>query len=1001
MNVQGNGLRVCELAALALFLLASAGCGGGGGEDSSPPVSGGPSAPDVPATPQQPSPPDPADPQDPADSGDPEEETPPLEAMAPERTWSFSVRTPFGAFEEVLSGKQIGGQLEELIDFGFAASGAALKTFSLDLPRDNEATGHIFGTADGATYGVYTEAPFSPASGPNPVGSDARLTQKQAFIKRADNATLSFTITSVVLSAGEQEFAQPQPTRQIPIIAGFVLLEVSAYKPGARNLLFTRRAYADLVGRFGAWARDAETIDSSGGPLWTVGDFDFSNGLVDDPVFGEISAAVLSFREPRTFTIDLSDVDVGGIVVLSANAIASADNFRAGFTPQDGQASFSTAFLRDPLSMEGTTIRFTGLEPVTGVDMTAPAEEPREPEACTRTPNPDPAAGTLQFSAPEYFVSESANIPRDLLVTRTGGSSGAVSATLTSSDGTAVAGAEYARVSRSVTFGDGDATHRVIQLDLIRDGDVEADKTFTLTLSDPGGCVALGAQRTATVTILDDDSPPPAQSFTIGGTVSGLVGTELVLRDTSFLSITPVNGPFTFASPIASGQPYEVTVITQPTNPAQICTVTNGSGVVAEANVTNIEVTCETPPAVGSLDGGFGELGKVTAGLPGGATAIARQSDGKILAVGGLRLARYNSDGTVDASFGTAGLVTVTFSGGGTLDRAQDVAVQGDGKILVAGFTRVSGNDDFALARYNADGTPDTSFGTAGKASVDFAGSGDQASSVLVQSDGRIVLAGHAGTSTPLGVDNDFAVARFTSAGVLDGTFGTAGKSRTDFGGRSDLGLAAALQSDDKIVVVGRFAQTGGSFEDTGAARYNANGTLDTSFANAGILRRNLSFNGLADQATDIAIQPDGKILLAGFAQEPSSATFGHSTAFLLSRYNADGTDDASFSGDGDLRTLFTSGNDFGRGLALQADGKIVVVGQSSNSSLPDFAIARYESNGALDASFGTGGLFGVDFFGSGDDAKDILIQPDGKLVVAGSATNASSTVMGMIRINP
>jgi uncharacterized delta-60 repeat protein len=116
---------------------------------------------------------------------------------------------------------------------------------------------------------------------------------------------------------------------------------------------------------------------------------------------------------------------------------------------------------------------------------------------------------------------------------------------------------------------------------------------------------------------------------------------------------------------------------------------------------------------------------------------------------------------------------------------------------------------------------------------------------------------------------------------------------------------------------------------------------------------------------------------------------------------NSNGSVDNNFGTTGLVTTMFTALDDFGRGIALQGDGKIVVVGQRSNQSQPDFGIARYLADGSPDASFGTAGLLAVDFFGGGDNAQDVLVQPDGKLVVSGAATNGASTVMGMIRINP
>lgn len=205
------------------------------------------------------------------------------------------------------------------------------------------------------------------------------------------------------------------------------------------------------------------------------------------------------------------------------------------------------------------------------------------PAPCVPGPGPDPAAGVLQFSAAGYTLAEANSTPT-ITVTRTGGSSGAVTATFTTSDGSAIAGTDYTPVTASVFFADGDAVPRVVEVSIIQDlVSAEPDKTVNLTLSQPGGCAALGQQTTAVLTIRDDDVPPPPTRFTVGGTVTGLVGASagLMLENHHglLLGITG-NGPFTFSDlPSLSGSPYSVRVFNQPHTPVHFCTVTNGTGV--------------------------------------------------------------------------------------------------------------------------------------------------------------------------------------------------------------------------------------------------------------------------------------------------------------------------------------------------------------------------------------------------------------------------------------
>jgi uncharacterized delta-60 repeat protein len=219
------------------------------------------------------------------------------------------------------------------------------------------------------------------------------------------------------------------------------------------------------------------------------------------------------------------------------------------------------------------------------------------------------------------------------------------------------------------------------------------------------------------------------------------------------------------------------------------------------------------------------------------------------------------SSGTLDISFGTGGRVTTNFidtagiNGG---DQSRGMAVQIDGKIVAAGFSSLTGRGDFALARYNRDGTLDASFGIGGTVTTDFAGGVDTALSVAIQADGKIVAAGSA---TINGI-SDFALARYNRDGTLDASFGAGGTVTTDFAGGADNARSVAVQSDGKIVAAGRAVISGNS--DFALARYTSNGTLDASFGTGGTVTTD--FAGAGDQAFSVAVQKDGKIVAAGQA---------------------------------------------------------------------------------------------------------------------------------------
>jgi len=342
--------------------------------------------------------------------------------------------------------------------------------------------------------------------------------------------------------------------------------------------------------------------------------------------------------------------------------------------------------------------------------------------------------------------------------------------------------------------------------------------------------------------------------------------------------------------------------------------------------------------------------------------------------------------GTLDPTFGDGGKVTTDFPTPGSYDAASSVvtAIQGDGKIVVAG-TSDQGTTrwDLTLARYNTDGSLDTSFGSGGKVTTDFAGRNDAANAIAIQADGKIVAAGYSYQLNAAGKwYPDFALARYNTNGSLDASFGSSGKVTTDFGtSYNDWAYGVAIQNDGKIVAVG--SSTGmGLREDFSLARYNSDGSLDTSFGSGGKVTTDFDYGD--DNAYAIAIQGDGKIVAAG-----ASYHFATPSHFALTRYNSDGSLDASFGSGGKVTTDFgTSYHDWAYGVAIQGDGKLVVSGHSyQGTAYPDFALARYNSNGSPDLTFGSSGKVTTDFGYRSDGASAVMIQGDGRIVAAGTST--------------
>lgn len=376
----------------------------------------------------------------------------------------------------------------------------------------------------------------------------------------------------------------------------------------------------------------------------------------------------------------------------------------------------------------------------------------------------------------------------------------------------------------------------------------------------------------------------------------------------------------------------------------------------------------------GPLDPSFGSSGKVVTDFGPGydeANAVVVQPDGKILAGGAagtlggdssFALARYTKRGTLDTSFGSSGKVTTQF--GAYEDWVTALLLQPDRRIVAVGYALQGNQNNAALARYNPDGSLDTTFGSAGK--VTRPGS---ALGATRQRDGKILVAGSLGY--------DFFVARYDANGVPDATFGTGGFVRTDVVGL-DIAFAVTVQTDGKIVVAG--STYDGVSSKWALVRYLPDGSRDATFDVDG---RVVSPIAGSSGFSSVRALPNGKILAAGYADAGVAQRY----LFALARYNADGTLDATFGVGGVVTTQVGSVAGI-RTAALQLNGKIVVAGyaREGSSNRLVFALARYRPNGALDTAFGFGGTVTTAVSQSGDSLYDMALQPDGNIVVAGSA---------------
>ncbi len=383
--------------------------------------------------------------------------------------------------------------------------------------------------------------------------------------------------------------------------------------------------------------------------------------------------------------------------------------------------------------------------------------------------------------------------------------------------------------------------------------------------------------------------------------------------------------------------------------------------------------------------------------------AIAIQSDGKILVAGtsnftlgtssftsgDFAVVRYNTDGTLDTTFGTGGIVTTSIN---NFDRATDIVLQTDGKILVAGYTLSNSGFDFAVVRYNTNGTLDTTFDTDGIVTTNIQNF-DMANSIRLQSDGKILVAGVSNLGTPTG---DFTVVRYNTNGSLDTTFGSNGIVTTNIN-NEDFGASLSIQSDGKILLAGTSNVTN-STGDFAVVRYNTNGSLDTTFGSNGIVTTNINN---ADNGARIALQSDGKILVAGtsnFTLDENTSSF-KSGDFAVVRFNTNGSLDTTFGSNGIVTTNITN-VDIGTGLAIQSDGKILLLGTTKPDSNYNFTLVRYRTDGTLDNTFDGDGIRTLSFSNiSLLLATNIKLDSNGRIFICGSGYTGSNNDFIIVRL--
>lgn len=405
----------------------------------------------------------------------------------------------------------------------------------------------------------------------------------------------------------------------------------------------------------------------------------------------------------------------------------------------------------------------------------------------------------------------------------------------------------------------------------------------------------------------------------------------------------------------------------------------------------------------GQLDSSFdGDGQQVTSITPANqedwGTSLAVQSDGKYVVAGSCNmggwqgcLARYTSAGALDATFDTDGLQSVLIGVGG---RINSVAMQSDGKIVIAGGCASGGatDDDLCVARLASDGSLDTTFDTDGKVMTPVAtgGRNDTGVSLAVQSDGGLIVAGNCDMGGATGID--ICLARYTTSGALDTTFDTDGKVTTAIGPgtNSDYGVSVAIQADGKSVVAGYCDMGAGTGVDVCVERYTTAGALDTSFDSDGMLTTAVGAGAVADNGVGVALQADGKIMVGGHC-----TTAGGGYDLCAIRYTSGGSLDTTYDTDGVQTAAVGPGAapDYVSSITIQGDNRSVVAGNCDTGGTTgrDFCLARFTATGALDTTFdGDGKLTTTFSVGNNEDDALSVKTVDGALVVSGRCTTPS-----------
>jgi uncharacterized delta-60 repeat protein len=457
----------------------------------------------------------------------------------------------------------------------------------------------------------------------------------------------------------------------------------------------------------------------------------------------------------------------------------------------------------------------------------------------------------------------------------------------------------------------------------------------TSTITILGGGRSGSVTLTASEDILNEANE--TVTLDIGAVINGVIGSP------SQQTVTLINDNGLIVRDSTFGQGGKVTTVIETADNRGYALVRQGDGKLVVAGSCMMSANSPANFCLaryhpnGNLDETFGNLGRVTTAISNVrdlANALAVQPDGKLVAAGycyaagydDFCMVRYHSDGRLDTTFGNGGKVTTPL--GAHSDIANEMILQPDGKIVTAGYC-YTGNNDFCMARYDSSGMIDFNFGNSGKVITAIGTSDDHINALMLQSDGKLIAAGYCS-----GGNNDFCMARYNANGNIDMTFGSVGKVITSIGSGNDQVNALILQSDGKLVAAG--SCYGGGNNDFCMARYDANGSLDITFGSAGKVISGIGSGN--DQINALILQSNGKLIAGG------GCDTGINDDFCVARYDASGNLDITFGINGKITTDFSAGFDVATSMILQPDGKLVAAGYCDIAGTNRFCLARFGS---------------------------------------------------------